>query len=141
MSSGTAALAAAAIVGGLLAGCTGVGDTAAAGADTSSRSSATAPSTPSPSSPIPDDPSATATGPGAAGGDGGVTISGMVEAGVEPNCLLLRSSGGTEYLLIGGDRSKLQVGQEVTVRGQSDPDLLSICQQGVPLRVQEIQTG
>ena len=65
---------------------------------------------------------------------GEVTVTGTVSEGVEPGCLLL---GG--YLLVGGDRSKLQPGARVAVTGRVDRDLLSTCQQGDPLVVASIE--
>jgi hypothetical protein len=72
------------------------------------------------------------TGPPSAAGE--VTVTGTVSEGVEPGCRLL---GG--YLLVGGDRSKLQPGTRVAVTGRVDRDLLSTCQQGEPLVVTKIE--
>jgi hypothetical protein len=72
------------------------------------------------------------TEPAAPGGE--LTVTGTVSEGVEPNCLLL---GG--YLLVGGDRKELRPGARVAVTGRVDRDLLSICQQGVPLVVASVQ--
>jgi len=67
---------------------------------------------------------------------GEVTVTGTVSEGVEPGCLLL---GG--YLLVGGDRSKLQPGARVAVTGRVDRNLLSTCQQGEPLVVASIEAA
>jgi hypothetical protein len=69
---------------------------------------------------------------------GKVTVTGTVTEGVEGNCLLLQAQGGP-YLLVGGDRAELRPGDLVTVTGRVDRDLLSICQQGVPLVVASIE--
>jgi hypothetical protein len=69
---------------------------------------------------------------------GELTVTGTVSAGVEGNCLLLEAQGGP-YLLVGGDRDELRPGALVTVTGRVDRDLLSICQQGVPLVVTSIK--
>jgi hypothetical protein len=69
---------------------------------------------------------------------GEVTVTGTVTPGVEGGCLLLEAQGGP-YLLVGGDRAKLQPGARVAVTGRVDRDLLSICQQGVPLVVASVK--
>jgi hypothetical protein len=81
-------------------------------------------------------PPPSGTTPAAPAGE--VTVSGTVTPGVEGNCLLLEAQGGP-YLLIGGDRAKLRPGARVAVTGRVDRDLLSICQQGVPLVVASIE--
>ncbi|HYN18622.1 MAG TPA: hypothetical protein VEY96_11115 [Actinomycetes bacterium] len=68
---------------------------------------------------------------------GEVTVTGTVTEGVEPNCLLLEAQGGP-YLLVGGDRAELRPGARVAVTGRVDRDLLSTCQQGLPLVVAAI---
>ncbi|MGZ4634639.1 hypothetical protein [Oryzihumus sp.] len=65
-----------------------------------------------------------------------IRVVGTVTAGVEAGCLTL-SSGGTEYLLLGG-RSELHSGDRVEVEGVLQPDLLTTCQQGTPLVVQRV---
>jgi hypothetical protein len=64
------------------------------------------------------------------------TLTGTVVAGVEANCLLLN-----QYLLVGGDRSKLRAGAKVTVTGRARPDLMTTCQQGTPFQVEAVQPG
>ncbi|WP_198346328.1 MULTISPECIES: hypothetical protein [Nocardioides] len=63
-----------------------------------------------------------------------VRVAGTVVEGVEHGCLLLVASG-QEYLLLG---ARPEVGARVEVVGTLDPGAMSTCQQGVPLRVQEI---
>ncbi|MGK5444860.1 hypothetical protein ACSNN7_23955 [Micromonospora sp. URMC 105] len=70
-------------------------------------------------------------GPSLPPGPGANTITGTVEAGVEPGCLLV---GG--YQLIGGPRDVLAVGAKVTVTGQAKPDMMTTCQQGTPFVVE-----
>ena len=65
---------------------------------------------------------------------GEVTVTGTVSEGVEPGCLLLDG-----YLLVGGDRAKLQPGSRLAVTGRVDRSLLSTCQQGTPLVVASIE--
>ena len=71
---------------------------------------------------------------------GDVTVIGTVTAGVEGGCLLLEAKGGP-YLLVGGDRARLRPGARVAVTGRVDRDLLSICQQGVPLVVASVEAA
>lgn len=67
-----------------------------------------------------------------------LNVTGTVEAGVEPGCLLLRPTGEDRvYLLIGGDRTVLTAGNKVTVRGYEKRDSMSTCQQGTPFEVIE----
>lgn len=62
---------------------------------------------------------------------GAATLTGTVEAGVEPGCLLLDG-----YLLVGGPREVLTAGASVRVTGKIQPDLMTICQQGIPFMVE-----
>lgn len=71
---------------------------------------------------------------------GGQTITGKVTAGVEPNCLLLQDDTGS-HLLIFHDpalRSAAAVGTEVTLTGESQPKMMSTCQQGIPFIVSSV---
>jgi hypothetical protein len=76
------------------------------------------------------------TGPTRAGGP--VTVTGTVTEGVEPGCLLLKATGGGQYLLVGGERAELRPGRRLAVTGRVDHGLLSTCQQGEPLVVASI---
>ncbi|MEV6525181.1 hypothetical protein AB0M43_24825 [Longispora sp. NPDC051575] len=71
---------------------------------------------------------------------GEMTLTGTVTDGAEQGCVLLRTSAGV-YLLLGGDRTLIREGNTVTVRGRADPDLLTTCQQGIPLHVLEVRAG
>jgi hypothetical protein len=74
---------------------------------------------------------------------GGQTITGTVTAGVEPNCLLLADSTGS-HLLIFDDpamRAEAAVGAEVKIVGNSQPGMMSTCQQGVPFVVVSVEKG
>ncbi|MEW2383232.1 hypothetical protein AB0873_14250 [Micromonospora sp. NPDC047707] len=62
---------------------------------------------------------------------GAATLTGKVESGVEPGCLLLDG-----YLLIGGPRDVLTAGATVTVTGKIQPDMMTTCQQGIPFLVE-----
>lgn len=70
---------------------------------------------------------------------GELTVRGTVKAGIEAGCLVLESEG-EQYLLIDGDPPP-RPGSVVEVTGRVDRDVISICQQGIPLRVSRIQPG
>jgi hypothetical protein len=76
-----------------------------------------------------------------AAGDSPITATGTVVAGVEPGCTVLHTDQGQNYLLVGGDRGKLREGARVQVRGRLLRDLLSTCQQGLPLQVASVKTA
>jgi hypothetical protein len=78
----------------------------------------------------------TTTPPPAAGS--AITATGTVVAGIEPGCTVLHTDQGQNYLLVGGDRGKLREGARVQVRGRLLRDLLSTCQQGLPLQVASV---
>jgi hypothetical protein len=69
--------------------------------------------------------------PGPSQSAGTLTLTGVVVAGVEPNCLLLDG-----YLLINGPPEVLRSGARVTVTGQVQAGMMTTCQQGTPLVVQ-----
>ncbi|GII22824.1 hypothetical protein [Planosporangium mesophilum] len=69
-----------------------------------------------------------------------LTLSGQVEAGVEPNCLVLHS-GGQTYNLMGGDRNVVKPGNNVVVRGHVAQNVMSYCMQGQPFQVTEASAG
>lgn len=58
------------------------------------------------------------------------TLTGTVTAGVEHGCLLL-----DQYLLVGGDPAVIRAGARLVVTGRVVPDLVTTCQQGIPLVV------
>ena len=71
---------------------------------------------------------------------GAETITGTVEAGVEPNCLLLQDTKGS-HLLVFDDasmRADATVGKKVTLTGRSAPSQMSTCQQGIPFIVTSV---
>jgi hypothetical protein len=124
------------VAGFALTACGAGDDTAAPGPAVSSLSSSPPLSTsPEP----PPSPSSTATsrpGKSTPPAAGQLTVTGTVEAGVEPGCTLL-STGDKVYLLVGGDRAVIERSRRLTVVGTPQPDLMSTCQQGVPFRVSE----
>ncbi|MEU4245286.1 hypothetical protein [Actinoplanes sp. NPDC026619] len=74
---------------------------------------------------------------------GAETITGTVEAGVEPNCLLLQDTKGS-HLLVFDDasmRADATVGKKVTLTGRSEPSQMSTCQQGIPFIVTSVTAG
>ena len=125
---------AAAALAALLAGCASgnAGAGPPAGAEPSGTVGVTPPSSPT-ESPMPS-PSYSPKYPPPPPGE--VTVTGIVEAGVERGCVILRA-GLTIYQLVGQDPAIVE-GAKVTVRGRPDPDLVTTCQQGTPLHVIEV---
>jgi hypothetical protein len=93
----------------------------------------------SPAAPGTSAPSASASAPAAAV----ETLSGTVEAGVEPGCLVLKGSGKDHLLLFGEPSLKAQakVGSAITVVGKAEPTQLTTCQQGIPFIVASIHAN
>ena len=81
-------------------------------------------------------PTASPTGSGSS-----ITVDGVVEHGVEPGCLVLRT-GSKSYLLLRGDGSEaaenVPVAVPVRVRGEVITGIASYCQQGTPLLVDTV---
>lgn len=73
---------------------------------------------------------------GKPGPSGTITVTGTVAEGVEPNCILLNG-----YLLLGGPRDLFIAGALVTVTGRVEPDMMTTCQQGIPLVVESARRG
>ncbi|WP_158853419.1 copper chaperone PCu(A)C [Saccharothrix deserti] len=65
-----------------------------------------------------------------------LTLSGRVQAGVEPGCLVLSTDRG-QFLLLGADPEVVRAGAEVVVEGVARPDQMTTCQQGTPFTVLE----
>jgi hypothetical protein len=86
-----------------------------------------APSTPPGSSPTP----SPSTGTGA-----NLVLTGQVEAGVEPRCLILKDAGQA-YQLMGGDPAIVKAGARVRVTGHIAVGVMSYCMQGQPFQVTE----
>ena len=142
----TAALAAALA----LTGCAQPGTSSSApGAPAPSGPGSPAPGPPAPASSAPASsalveraPSAPAGGP-AKPANGATAVTGTVTAGVEANCLLLRT-GNVDYLLIMSPSAATgvpKVGDKVTATGTVDTTRVTTCQQGTPLVVKEIRAG
>ncbi len=72
------------------------------------------------------------------------TITGTVAAGVEPNCTLLKETGGGTHLLVFSDetlRASAKEGSTVHVTGTPQPGMMSTCQQGEPFLVSSVTPG
>jgi len=65
-----------------------------------------------------------------------IRIRGTVSDGVEPGCMLLTSKG-VVYLLLWRHKTPV-TGPEIEVEGTLQPDLLTTCQQGIPLVVDRV---
>ncbi len=89
------------------------------------------PSAPPAASVPPGGPKPPPGGPRLPPGPGATELTGTVEAGVEPGCLLLDG-----HQLFGGPKDVLVAGARVAVTGRAQPDLMSTCQQGVPFLVE-----
>lgn len=65
---------------------------------------------------------------------GSMTLTGLVERGVEHGCLVL-NYGGKTYQLMGGDPNVVYPGAQVQVSGRIATDIRSYCMQGIPFQV------
>lgn len=68
-----------------------------------------------------------------------ITVTGVVQPGVEPNCRVLATEDG-DYLLLGSDPA-LQEGRRVVVTGTKKPETATTCMQGLPLEVKDVRPG
>lgn len=66
-------------------------------------------------------------------------VTGTVQAGVEPGCLLLSVTGDDTYLLLGEAAQQLEPGARVRVTGVPQPGAITFCQQGTPLQVSQVE--
>ena len=71
-----------------------------------------------------------------------VRVTGEIEAGTQPGCLVLNAEF-TKYVLVGGDPAALEGYEEddteVTVTGQAHAQAPPNCTDGVPLAIQKIE--
>jgi hypothetical protein len=120
----------------LLAGCAqgGSGSAAASDGTGTASPSATASASPSSSAPAPSASSQPSNPPPPAGV--ALVLTGQVEAGVEPRCLILRD-GGQTYQLMGGDPAVVKAGARVRITGHVVDNIMSYCMQGKPFQVTE----
>ena len=84
--------------------------------------------------------SSAASTPSASAAAGGTTLTGTVAAGVEPGCLLLKTTDGDHLLIFDDDamEKSAEVGSKVTVVGKPDPGLMTTCMQGEPFVVSSV---
>jgi hypothetical protein len=117
------------LLGLVVAGCATAGSGSAGGAGPSGPPGPTAAS------------STAAPTPGPTGSGSSITVDGIVEHGVEPGCLVLRT-GSTSYLLLRSDGGQsaenVPVAVPVRVRGEVITGIASYCQQGTPLLVRTV---
>jgi len=66
------------------------------------------------------------------------TITGVVEAGVEPGCWTLVTTT-TRYLLLSDDHTAFTPGVRLRARGTTRPNLATVCQLGTPFLVYSAQ--
>ena len=69
------------------------------------------------------------------------TISGLVSAGVEPHCLILRDKTGSHALYFHDEslRASAPAGANVTLTGHAEPGMMTTCQQGEPFIVTAVR--
>jgi hypothetical protein len=120
-----------------LAACAnGTGDEAGAPAPAPSVSAATSGEPGSPSV----EPGAPSEEPSVPGDDAATTtLSGTIEAGVEPNCLIL-----DKHLLVFKDpalKSAAKAGASVTVTGRVATGMMTTCMQGTPFEVTSLRAN
>jgi hypothetical protein len=115
----------------LLAGCAQRGSGSAAPSNGAGSASPSVPASASPSAPVPSGSSPNPPPSGVA-----LVLTGQVEPGVEPHCLILKDGGHT-YELIGGDPAIVKAGARVRVTGHIAVGVMSYCMQGQPFRVTE----
>ena len=67
-----------------------------------------------------------------------VTVTGLLEEGVETGCLvIIDDENGQVYNVTGADLPD-RIGERLTVTGTVDPDMVSYCQQGAIMLVDEV---
>jgi hypothetical protein len=141
-SRGTAVALAVTVASAGLVGC-GTSVRAGSAGDAGSRApSAGAAATSTSSTGAPTSGAPTSTGPDRSvpPSNDPVALTGTVQEGTRPQCVLLVADG-TSYLLLGRpleQGSRLRVGQRVSVLGTVRRDLRTSCQQGVPLSVRAV---
>jgi len=128
-----------------LAGCAGNNASPTAGSAETSASPTSSAEPPSSSAPTPSSasgPSSSSPRPSTEPSAGGAaeTLTGTVEAGVEPNCKLIRDNAGNHVLYFDDPllKSQAPVGKKVTVTGHSKPGMMTTCQQGTPFIVTSV---
>jgi hypothetical protein len=130
------------VVVGSLASCggrsSGGSGAAGGGASPSVPPTASAPASAAPSQHPPSRPVPSAGAPG--GGSGELTLTGRVEEGVEPGCLIMRY-GGRTYELMSNNHTVVRAGAQVVVTGHVVTGMASYCQQGLIFQVTSARQG
>ena len=67
-----------------------------------------------------------------------IEVTGVVEAGVENGCTLLRTDTDL-YQLMGSSDPLIRPGARLTIVGRPRSDIATTCQQGTPLQVLEVR--
>ncbi len=67
-----------------------------------------------------------------------IEVVGVVEAGVESGCTVLRTENGV-YQLTGSADPLIRPGARLRVKGWARSDVVTTCQQGTLLQVLEVQ--
>lgn len=80
-------------------------------------------------------PAAVASAAGSVASASSVTVFGTVQSGVEGGCLILATTYGVQYTLLGGDRTVLRPGVTALVTGDLLTGTATACMQGYPLQV------
>ena len=122
-----------------LAGCAGNTETGASSGESSGAASAPASGSAQPTTPSSTTPTAEPSIGKPTAGEA-QTITGTVEAGVEPNCRLIKDDKGAHLLVFDDSslRAQAEVGKKITASGRSEPKMMSTCQQGIPFIVTSI---
>lgn len=68
---------------------------------------------------------------------GDITISGAVQAGAEPSCLIVTDSG-RQYLLLSANPIQAQDGDVVKATGHIVSGIMTHCMQGIPFEVTRV---
>jgi len=117
----------------LLAGCAQSGSGSAAASNGGGSASPSVPASASPSVPV---PSGSSQPPNPPPSGVALVLTGQVEPGVEPHCLILKD-GGQTYQLMGGDPAIVKAGARVRVSGHVVANVMSYCMQGQPFQITE----
>lgn len=128
-----------ALVAGLALALAGCGSSTEPPADSDVPTSATTPTTPTTSSTTTGTPTAPMLTTPADGKAIRVTMTGTIEDGVENGCLVFTDEAtGETYSITTDDLPGSSTGPRVTITGTVDPEMVSFCQQGPVLLVDEV---
>ncbi|KAB7743973.1 hypothetical protein GA707_10925 [Nostocoides sp. F2B08] len=67
-----------------------------------------------------------------------VTVTGVLEEGVESGCVVITDVESGQVYTVTGTGLPERLGERVTVTGTVDPDMVSYCQQGAIILVDEV---